>query len=137
MAKKVGKLFKDVGFILKLMECSLCIVGVIMLADNNTSYGAWRSQDLISAAVIGCLILTLVFIVVIIIDGSHRLLAMIPFGIGGILSIAAGILCIMHYLDIRGLCGHGSSRNSLILGLTTLVCGILMIGDVVLMFFKK
>lgn len=108
-----------------------------MLADSNTSYGAWRSRDLISTAVIGYLIITLGFIIAIIIDDTHKLLSMILFGTGGVLNIVSGILCILHYLDIRGSYGHGSSGNSLILGITTLACGIIMIVDVVLNFLNK
>lgn len=109
----------------------LCIVGVIMLTDKNTMFRNFSSRDLLITAVIVYVIITLAFIIVIIVDDNPRMLCMIFFGTGGILNVVGGILCFMLYSD------YDSCGNCMILGITTIVCGILMIVDTILLLLNK
>lgn len=107
-----------------------------MFVVLELNYG--RNHDfynLIIVCTIGYMIILLAFLISIIMDEDiPKIFTLLIFFTGGILNIVAGIICFIwrsdsHYENDRG--------TLLALGLMTIICGCLMIVDMILLVLNK
>lgn len=119
----------------------LCIVGTVFVATElDVLYGTtYDFYNLVVICTIGYLLILACYLIAVIIDKDvQKIFLLLLLVVGGILNIVAGIVCFIRHSDTKGWANHrGGSGTYLALGMTTLVCGILMLVDVILIMIKK
>lgn len=99
-----------------------------------------HTYNLLVLSVIGYLIIVPVVLVAIIMDEDPgKILSVLLFGIGAIMNLAAGIICFITYSDRKDYSygGYDNTGSYLALGITTIICGALMLVDVILNLLDK
>lgn len=118
----------------------LGIIGCILLAHGVGYYSKMVSHVIVSSVIAYLIICMAYFIVKIFDDEDGKLLALLLHITGGVLNCVSGIFCFMSFADssyvTEGERRKGGDIALMVLGITTIACGVLLIIDFAMLLKK-